>query len=410
MEQTKKQPKIHYAWVVLIGCTLLFFTIAGLSGNCYPVYSPFIMKEYGFSKTQISLIGSVGSLSATFSVFLTTPLYKKFSLRGGILLAGLLNAAAYFLFSLADSYPLFLLASGLKGFSYGIGSMVPIAMILEKWFKTKRTLALSIVSASSGLATIGVPSLITWIIQTYNFHISFRVSAIAFAALYLLAWLLIRNKPEDMGLAAYEGEEQKKAEKNRVSEDQPVKTLPNRWWMLLTLAIVAATCVVTCFGNLSMLSTTEGIAPEIVAIVVSTAGAALMGGKLIYGVVATKIGQKKTSLFFGIVGIVGLVCCCLVGISVAFLFFGTVCIGIAASSLVVGSVSWVNDWAEPYDRAEHVKVFQSAYNAGCLVNGLLAGILADVFGGSYIPFYAISAGIMVFFILVVDAAYRKQAR
>jgi len=410
METAKKKPKIHYAWVVLIGCTLLFFTIGGLSGNCYPVYSPFIMKEYGFSKTQISLIGSVGSLSATFSVFMTTPLYKKFSLRGGILLAGLMNATAYFLFSLANVYPMFLLASCIKGFSYGIGSLVPIAMIVERWFKTKRTLALSIVSAASGLATIGIPSLITWIIQTYNFHVSFRVSAIVFAALYLIVWLLIRNKPEDMGLTPYEGEEKKKTGENQESEDHPVKTLPNKWWTLLTLAIVAATCVVTCFGNLSLLSTTEGIKPEIVAIVVSTAGASLMGGKLIYGVIATRIGQKKTSLIFGLIGILGIICCCLVKISVALLFFGTVCIGVSASSLVVGSVSWVNDWAEPADRAEHVKVFQGAYNAGCLVNGLLAGILADAFGGTYIPYYAISAGVMVFFILVVDGAYRRQAR
>lgn len=407
---TSKKKKFHYAWVVLIGCTLLFFTIAGLSGNCFSVYSPFIMKQYGFSKTRISLISSVSSLAATGSVLLTTVLYKKVSLRNGVLIAGLLNAAAYGLFGLADSYPMFLLASALKGFSYGLGSMVPIALIITNWFRTKRTLALSIISASSGLATIGIPSVITWVIQHYGIHVSFLGTAALFAVLYLLVWLLIRSTPEELSLTPYEGQEAPSGEKAVTEESEPVRTLPNKWWTLLTVAIIGATCIVTCYGNLSMHSTVSGIRPEIVAIVVSTAGASLMGGKLLYGVVATAIGQKKTSLLFGIVGVAGLVSCCFTFLSIIFLFAGTVCIGIAASSLVVGSVAWVNDWALPEDRAEHVKAFQTAYNAGSLINGLLAGVLADAFGGSYIPFFALSAGITVLYIVAVDAAYRRQAR
>lgn len=401
--------KFHYAWIVLIGCTLLFFTIAGLSGNCFSVYSPFIMKQYGFSKTKISLISSVSSLASTVSVTLTTALYKKVSLRNSILIAGLLNAAAYGLFGLADSYPLFLIASSLKGFSYGLGSMVPIAIIITNWFRTKHTLALSIISASSGLATVGIPSVITWVIQKYGIHVSFFGTAAIFAVLYLICWLLIRNRPEDLSMTAYEGREKKK-DRETEETSEPVRTLPGKWWTLLTIAIIAASCIVTCYGNLSMHSTVSGIRPETVAIVVSVAGASLMAGKLLYGIVATAIGQKKASFLFGSAGVAGLVLCCLVSVSPVFLFAGTVCIGVAASSLVVGSVSWVNDWASPSDRAEHVKGFQAAYNAGCLINGLAAGIIADAFGGTYVPFFLLSACITVFYIITVNAAYRRQAR
>lgn len=404
-----RMKKPHYAWVVLAGCTLLFFTIAGLSGNCYPVYSPFIMKQYGFSKTMISLIGSVSSLSSTLSIILTAYFYKKISLRNGILISGLLNAAAYFLFGIADSYPAFLAASALKGFSYGLGSLVPIAMIIENWFSTGRTLALSVVSAASGLATVGVPSLITWVIKKYGIHTSFLATSAVFAVLYLISWLLIRSRPEDLSLTAYAGKDKKRAGKGD-TDDTSVHPLPDRWWLFLTFSIIAATTLVTCYSSLSMFSSVEGISSETVALVVSTAGASLMIGKLLYGTVSAAIGQKTTSLVFGFTGVAGLLMCCLVSIDQAFLFAGTVCIGISTSSLVVGSVSWVNDWAEPGDRAEHVKIFQSAYNIGSLINGLLAGLMADIFGGSYKPFYAFSAFVAVGFVLTVNAAYVKQKR
>jgi len=402
-----KPSRLHYSWVVLAGCTLVFFTIAGLSGNVYPVYSPFIMKQYGYSKTQISLIGSLGSLAATFSVFLTTGFYKRFSLRNGILISGLLNAASYVLFGLADSYLFFLAASALKGFSYGLGSMVPISMIIERWFKSKRTLALSIVSAASGLATIGIPSLVTWIIQNYGIHISFFISAAVFAALYLIAWLLIRNDPSELSMTAFEAAEKKDADTDP-SESSSFRPLNERWWMLLSLSMLAATCGVTCYSNLSLLSTTEGFRPETVAIVVSVAGASLMTGKLLFGTIATSIGLKKTSFIFGIIGILGLILCCLVHFGAVFLFLGTVFLGLNLSMIVVGSVAWIKDWALPENRAEHVKVFQSLYNLGCLINGLLIGISADCFGGSYIPFYAISSLVTLAFVIVVLSAYRKQ--
>lgn len=275
-----KSTKIHYAWVVLFGCTLMFFTIAGLSGNVYPVYSPFIMEQYGFSKTKISMISSLASLASTVSVLLTTSLYSKVSLRNGMLLAGLLNAAAFGLFGLADSFPVFLAASFLKGFSYGLGSLVPIAKIIENWFHTKRTLALSIVSAASGLATIGIPSLVTRIIQHYGIHISFYSNAVTFALIYLICWLLIRDDPSEMGLTAYEGAEKRK----KTRETKEVKPLPSSWWNFLSVALLFATSAVSCFSNLSMLTSTEGFKPETVALVVSVSGASLMTGKLLFGV------------------------------------------------------------------------------------------------------------------------------
>jgi len=402
-----KSLSIHYAWIVLIGCTLTFFTMAGLNINVFSVYSPFIMEQHGFSKTEISMITSINSLAATCSVFLTTLLYKKLSLRNGMLFAGLLNASAYVFLAMADSLPAYLFASCLRGLAFGLGSMVPIAKLIDNWFLTGRTFALSIVSAASGLATLGFPSLITWIIQRYSMRISFLVSAAAFALLYLICWLLIRDDPAEMGLSPYEGKEKEKTGEKQ-SQEHSYRPLDSRWWVLCSAALLASTCCTACFYALSMLSSTEGMKPEAVALVVSVSGASLMVGKLLFGAVSTSAGLKKSSLVFGLFGVLGLTLCCLVRVNPAFLFAGTALLGLTVSMIVVGSVAWITDWAKPEERPEHVKVFQSVYNLGVLIFGFAAGIAADLSKGSYIPFYAASAVIALCFTVFVQLVYRWQ--
>lgn len=411
MFKMKKQ-KSHYAWFILAGCALMYFTTTGLGCNNFPVYSPFILKYYGYSKTKVSLISSFSSLTSTLVVLLTTKYYKVFSLKTGLLLSGFLMCLAYVTYGIADNYPLYLLGSVLRGTAYALGSMVPMSIMIDRWFLSKRTLALSIISAASGLATVGVPSVITWMIQHFGMRFSFLVSAAAFLLLYLISWLILRNDPSELDLTPYQDAADKNKGKRSESngEDHTFRHLSEFWWTILSLSVMAGTSAVTSYANLSLLSSTEGFRPETVAIVVSVAGAGMTVGKLLFGSAATKLGLKKTSLIFGLSSVIGLLLCCLSSHGAALLFAGAGLLGLSLSAIIVGSVAWVQDWAQPEDRADHLKVFQSMYNLGSMVFGIMIGIIADFCGGSYVPFYAVAAVIAVYLVIIVQAAYRKQER
>ena len=404
-----KNQRTHYAWFILAGCALMYFTTTGLGCNNFAVYSPFILKTYGYSKTKVSLIGSFSSLASTLVILLTTKYYRKFSLKTGLLLSGFLMCLAYVTYGIAESYPVYLLGSVLRGTAYALGSMVPMSIMIERWFLSKRTLALSIISAASGLATVGVPSVITWMLQRFGMRFSFLASSAVFLLLYLISWLFLRNDPSELGLMPYQdknGEE----ESESAEEEHIYRHLSEFWWMILSLSVMVGTSAVTCYGNLSLLSSTEGYRPETVAIVVSASGAGMTVGKLMFGSAATKFGLKKASFMFGLTSVFGLLFCCLSSFGTVLLFAGAGLLGLSLSTLTVGSVAWVQDWAQPEDRADHLKVFQSMYNLGCMIFGILAGIMADLCGGSYIPFYAAAAVIAAYLVVIVQAAYRKQER
>ena len=137
------------------------FCTSGLSINAFTVYQPYIIAENGFSNTQASSIITVRSMFAFVSMFLTGVYYKKISLRKGMAVAGLLITSGFMLFGIAENYLTYCIGAVCVGFGYGFGTMVPIAIVLEHWFLKKRTLALSICSAITGVSTFGIPSLIT---------------------------------------------------------------------------------------------------------------------------------------------------------------------------------------------------------------------------------------------------------
>ena len=146
--------KPHYAWTVCIGCALLLFCTSGLAVNAFTIYQPFIMEQNGFSNTQTSSIVSFRTFAGLVGMLLSGVFYKKVSLRNGMGLAGIASAAGFALFGLAKTYPVYCLAAAVTGIGYGLGAMIPIAIVIRSWFYESRNLAIGICSAATGLSTV----------------------------------------------------------------------------------------------------------------------------------------------------------------------------------------------------------------------------------------------------------------
>ncbi len=78
---------IPYRYVICACGTALIFISVGLLSNAFPIYFPFIMEIRGFSNTQISLLTTMRSLTALFSMFAADRYYERLNLKRGIALA-----------------------------------------------------------------------------------------------------------------------------------------------------------------------------------------------------------------------------------------------------------------------------------------------------------------------------------
>ncbi len=399
--------RVFYGWYVCLGCALLLFCTSGLTINAFTIYQPYILKQNHFTNAQSSTIIMVRSLFSFISMFLTGAYYKKLSLRSGMTLAGLFTVGGFLLFGLAGSYMGYCLAAVVVGLGYGLGTMIPIAIILERWFVKKRTLAIGICSASTGLSTLGIPSLLTALIENHGLKFTFFAEAAFIALLVALSFLLVRSDPEQKGLAPYgQGEAG-----GTVRKSTNIGTLRKKNWLLLVpMLLLLGAMTSVGYSHLSVLADAEGFSPHITALAITVSGITMTVSKCIFGWVSDKLSTYKCNRIFGFVLILGMVLLCIPTDSSIFLLSAMSLYGVGLALTTVGLTAWAGDFSshEEYDRT--IRRFQIGYAAGTLVFSSLPGILADRFGGSYIPAYIFFALCAVFVVLSVQHTYRQISR
>lgn len=399
----KKQ--VHYAWAVCAGCAILLFCTSGLSINAFSIYQPYIIKANGFSNSQSSLIIMFRNLFSLASMLTARKLYSKISLRTGMFAAGLAAVTSFVLYGLASNFALYAVASSLMGISYGLGTMIPITILLKKWFFEKRGTAIGLCSASTGISTLGIPSLISWSVNRFGLRNTFLAEAAAVLILVTVSFILIRNTPEDRHTLPYGTADQTQVSRpDRIGTDSL-----DRGFLLVMILLIGAAMNVS-YSHLTVLMTGEGISEAVAAKAISVSGISLTLGKIIYGRLGDSISNRKTNYIFGILFILGTVLCCFVGKGTVVLYTSMVIYSTGMAYMSVGLSAWAGDLASDrqYDRT--VQMFQACYAAGSLVFSPLPGMIADRNEGSYVPAFAMFAVMAVLILLSIQLIYRRSAK
>lgn len=395
--------KLHRGWGVCLGCALLLFCTSGLTVNAFTVYQPYILKLNGFTNAQSSLIITVRSLSSLLSMLLAGAYYRRLSLRTGMSLAGAAVAGAFALFGLARSFAGYCLAAMVLGLGYGIGTMIPIAIVLEHWFLRKRTLALSLCSASTGLSTLGIPSLLTGLIETLGLRTAFFGEAVFIALMSLLTFLLVRDAPADLDRQPYGADRPDAAAAAR----QTGRALRREhWFLLVPMLLLIGAMTSSGYSHLSVLAAAQGFDSGVIALAITVSGVMMTLGKCVYGWVSERIGTEGSNGLFSIVLLCGMVLCCVMGRSIPLLFAAMCAYGGGLALTTVGLTAWAGDLSSPEQYDATVRRFQIGYAAGSLLFSPLPGLLADRFGGSYVPAYVFFTACTVAVVWIIRRTYK----
>lgn len=384
--------KTHYAWTVCAGCALLLFCTSGLAVNAFTVYQPYIISINHFTNAQASTMLAFRNFASLLSMFLVGGYYKKLGMRRGMAAAGAVMTLAFVLFGLAGRYWQYCLASALTGIGYGMGSMIPIAILLSRWFARRRDTAIGICTAVTGLSTLGIPTLLTRSIEAYGLRTTFCAEAAVIGVLVLICALLLRNSPEEKGLGPY-GAERACAEENRNADpagrDLPVPVLI---LMILMLLLIGGVMNVS-YSHLTVLITGEGLGEGTAALAMSLSGLALMTGKFLYGRMEDRWGTLVCNNVFAPVLLAGFVLFCLIGKNRFLVYPAAVLYSFGIAYLSVGLSTWPSELSSPARHDRLIQIFQIGYAAGSLVFSPLPGIMADRAGGSYRPAFLLFLGL-----------------
>jgi MFS family permease len=184
----------------VVGALVLFCTM-GMTVTGFSVYQSYLVSIGGLSDAQASLLITIRSLFALLAMFVVTFFYERVRLRAGLTVSVLLTMIAFVVFAFARSFPLFAVAAGVAGLSYGLGGMVAISVLITQWFSRYRALALGICAAATGVSAIVLSPLATYLIQVVaagsSMTLAFLVQAAFCALVALTCAISVRSKSRD---------------------------------------------------------------------------------------------------------------------------------------------------------------------------------------------------------------------
>jgi len=163
--------KIYYGWWVVGGTFLLLFCAVGTHFYAFPVFFDVMVRDMGWSRTQVALAMTVGTFVAGSMGLVVGLLIHKIGLRPVMVCGTIIAGLGFFLLRTVTEPWHFYLYYGLVvsvGIA-GIGAVANMAAV-ESWFDRGRSTALGIAATGIGAGGVVMPLLAGWLISKYDWQ------------------------------------------------------------------------------------------------------------------------------------------------------------------------------------------------------------------------------------------------
>lgn len=276
-----------YRWVVvglggLMGCVAIgaMFSLAVFLGP--------ISAATGWSRAAVSSAMTLDFLVMGLAGFAWGTLSDRVGPRVVVLSGAILLGAGLWVASRASSALLFQLGFGvLVGIAAG-AFFAPVIATVTGWFDTQRALAVSLVSAGMGMAPMTMSPLAAWLVSHYDWRRAMAAIACLAWVLLIPAALLVRRPPQqtDHPTAA--------------TATGPGKPAPRVAAAILSVQfiVLGLTFFLCCAAHSGPLfhfvsyAISCGVPIMGAVSIYSVEGLAGLGGRLLFGVTADRLGVK----------------------------------------------------------------------------------------------------------------------
>jgi sugar phosphate permease len=194
---------LHYSWVIVAVTFLTGLTSSAALGLPGALLQP-LAAEFGWDVEQISsalavrfvLFGLMGPFAAI--------LMERFGLRQVVVTALTLVAAGMALATqMTQFWHLVLFWGIMLGIGSGMTALVLSAVVSNRWFDSHRGLVVGMLTASSATGQLVFLPVGAWLIERFGWRMAVIPVFAACALAAVLVLLLMRNRPNELGLTPY---------------------------------------------------------------------------------------------------------------------------------------------------------------------------------------------------------------
>src|SRR5262245_4332264 len=298
MTTPTRQPRIHYAWIVLAATSVTLLTSGGVRAAIGVFVKP-LEAEFGWSRTLLSF-----AVACSIALYgLTGPLVGRLAdrwgprwvLTAGVVLVGIGTMAG----AAVTQFWQFFVAVGLIAAIGSSAAAAPVAAtVATRWFERHRGLVLGINGAGMAAGQLVILPLAMGLVALVGWRSAFFALGAGLIVIVVpLTAALVRNNPAERGLLAYgaTAPPPAAAARDESAERTPVSEAV-RTWPFLLLCGSFWVCGYTTFGvilaHFIPHATDHGFQPKQAAEALGIMGSMNIVGTIASGWLCDRLGPK----------------------------------------------------------------------------------------------------------------------
>jgi MFS family permease len=278
----------RYRWVIVAAGGLLGCVAIGAMFSL-PVFLRPIAQDTGWSITGVSTAMTLAFVAMAFGSIAWGSLSDRLGPRAVVLAGSVILAVSLALASVARSLLAFQLLFGVLVGGATAAIFAPMMACVTGWFETRRSLAVSLVSAGMGMAPMTMSPFAAWLVTHQDWRTSLLIISAVVAAVMIPVAFLVRRPPALSGVgtsavtAADSGPEMTRAQALRS---------PQFIILLLTNFFCCAAHSGPIVHTVSY-AVTCGIPLMLAVSIYSVEGLAGLGGRVAFGLLGDRFGAKR---------------------------------------------------------------------------------------------------------------------
>ena len=405
---TERQHRVFYGWWIVIAASIQGMFGNGTISSGFPIFFQPIRETLGINYAQMSLVFGLARAEGGMGGPIVGWLVDRYGSRRFVIFGGFLAAIGLILLSRATTYwqLMFLFVAVVSlGKTAGLGQT--LMATVNQWFIRRRALAMStLMTAFAGGGAIVVP-LLGIGISNLGWRQTLLYAGIFVGLISFIVSLVIRSKPEDMGLLPDGDLPKENADRVDVIQDkdgsgdqrseftvrQALRT--KTFWLMLLGVVTRVSATNAIIVHLFPILEQEGLGPQTASFYASFMFFLAIPLRFLLGIAGDKLEPRKL-LFFGMnLGAVSLLALLWVNSIVGVIIF-ILCLAVVEG---VTSVNWIM-LGDYFGRGRFASLmgFMSVFhNIGLVITPIYAGWIKDTTGSydmvlaTLAPLFVVSA-------------------
>ena len=391
----------HYAWIIVFTGMLSIVACLGFGRFALGMLLPSMASTLNLSYSQIGFISTGNFLGYLASVLLCGHIVRRTGSRRLIVIALAVIGISMALISRAHSFVAVLILYMITGMGSGAAN-VPVMGLITAWFhRAIRGRAAGFVVIGSGFAIIISGKLIPFVntrIGPEGWRVNWLILAAFVAAIAVIAFLFLRNRPEDKGLVALGSEgisitplTREQTSQQSIYRNRSVYLLGVVYFLFGYTYVIYATFIVT------VLVKERGFSETIAGNFWSWVGFLSLFSGPVFGTLSDKVGRKAGLAIVFSLQLLAYLLAAVHGLPPVYLYLSILFYGIVAWSIPSIMVAAVSEYVGADKALAAFGFITFIFGLGQIAGPSIAGLLAERTGTFSSSFFmaALFAGIAI---------------